>query len=210
MTTMPTNLNSETLTLLQSTLQECRTLYISSGQLCAQQYPNLISQSGAEFVQLMDDLHKALVLKIYVLVCEADKQWSHAEREMAEVLFEHLWHRRLTGDNLVAAARKAADESSKLQWYSIIRPFDRIVPLRERVARSKQSSCGWRISLAGPMASSANRKRPSFGRFATNCSTTSGPYLSMNLQRTRNHTRKPARQSPRCSATLATCMPRLE
>src|SRR4051794_18590090 len=128
MTTMSAHLDSETLTLLRSTLDECRTLYISSGQLCAQQYPQLISQSGGEFVQLMDDLHKALVLKIYVMVCEADKQWSQAEREMAEVLFEHLWQRRLTGDKLVASARKAADESSKLQWYSIIRPFDRIVP----------------------------------------------------------------------------------
>ncbi len=133
MTTMPTHLDSETLTLLRSTLDQCRTLYISSGQLCAQQYPQLLSQSGDEFVQLMDDLHKALVLKIYVLVCEADKEWSPAEREMAEVLFEHLWHQRLTGEKLVLAARKAADESSKLQWYSIIRPFDRIVPLRERV-----------------------------------------------------------------------------
>ncbi|HEX4412231.1 MAG TPA: AAA family ATPase [Lacipirellulaceae bacterium] len=133
MTTMPGQLDDENLALLRSTLQECRNLYISSGQLCAQQYPQLISQSGHEFVQLMDDLHKALVLKIYVMVCEADKRWSAGERAMAEVLFEHLWHQRLTGDNLVAAARKAAEESSKLQWYSIIRPFDRVVPLRERI-----------------------------------------------------------------------------
>jgi AAA lid domain-containing protein/ATPase family protein associated with various cellular activities (AAA)/tellurite resistance protein TerB len=133
MAPMTAHLSSDTLNLLHSTLGECRSLYISSGQLCAQQYPQLISQSGNEFVQLMDDLHKALVLKIYVLVCEADKQWSHAEREMAEVLFEHLWHQRLTGDKLVAAARKAAEESDKIQWYSVIRPFDRIVPLRDKV-----------------------------------------------------------------------------
>ena len=81
----------------------------------------------------MDDLHRALVLKIYMTVCEADRKWSKPEREMAEVLFEHLWNRRLTGEQLCAAAREAAADSTKLKWYSLIRPFDRIVPLRERI-----------------------------------------------------------------------------
>jgi AAA lid domain/ATPase family associated with various cellular activities (AAA) len=119
--------------LLRTTLDECRELYVSSGQLCAQQYPHLISQSGEDFVQLMDDLHRALALKIYVTVCEADQEWSHAERDMAVVLFEHLWHEWLTGDKLIAAARKAVEQTDKLQWYSLIRPFDRIVPLRQRI-----------------------------------------------------------------------------
>ena len=130
---MPGRENSDTTSLLRSTLDECRELYVSSGKLCAQQYPQLISQSGDEFVQLMDDLHRALVLKIYVTVCEADREWSLAERELATVLFEHLWHQRLTGDKLIAAARKAAEQTDKLKWYSLIRPFDRIVPLRERI-----------------------------------------------------------------------------
>ena len=81
----------------------------------------------------MDDLHGALALKIYVTVCEADKDWSLPERELATVLFEHLWHKRLTGAQLSAAAREAARDADRLQWYSLIRPFDRIVPLRERI-----------------------------------------------------------------------------
>ena len=124
---------SNTLTLFKATLDECRELYVSSGQLCAQQYPHLITKSGDEFVQLMDDLHRALVLKIYVNVCEADKEWSQPEREMAQVLFEHLWNKRLTGAQLSAAAREGARDAAKLQWYSLIRPFDTIVPLRDRI-----------------------------------------------------------------------------
>jgi len=119
--------------LLRSTLSECRELYLSSGQLCAQQYPQLIAQSGDEFVQLMDDLHRALVLKIYVSVCEADHEWSKAERAMASILFEHLWGQRLTGEKLSEAARKGAQQTDKLKWYSLIRPFDRIAPLRARI-----------------------------------------------------------------------------
>lgn len=124
----------DTLSVFKATLEECRKLYISSGQLCAHQYPHLIDKSGDEFLQLMDDLHRALVLKIYVTVCEADRKWSQDERKLAEVLFEHLWHKRLTGEELRATAREAADESQKIKWYSVIRPFDRIAPLRERIA----------------------------------------------------------------------------
>src|SRR5215213_304142 len=124
---------TDTLSVFRATLEECRKLYVLSGQLCAQQYPHLIQKSGDEFVQLMDDLHRALVLKIYVVVCEADREWSAAERELAEVLFEHLWHKRLTGEQLRATAREAAADSQRIKWYSVIRPFDRIEPLRERV-----------------------------------------------------------------------------
>src|SRR6476660_2676722 len=124
---------TDTLSVFRATLEECRKLYVSSGQLCAQQYPHLIDKSGDEFVQLMDDLHRALVLKIYVVVCEADRKWSQAERELAEVLFDHLWHRPLTAEQLRATAREAAADSQRIDWYSVVRPFDRIEPLRERV-----------------------------------------------------------------------------
>jgi tellurite resistance protein len=125
--------NANSSSLFRSVLDECRELYVSSGKLCAQQYPQLIKQSGRDFVQLMDDLHRALVLKIYITICEADRHWSPAERELGSVLFEHLWNKRLTGEQLSTAAREAARESSQLKWYSLIRPFDHIVPLRERI-----------------------------------------------------------------------------
>jgi hypothetical protein len=119
--------------LFTRTLDECRELYVSSGELCSHEYPHLIAKPGERFIQLMDDLHRALVVKVYFSVCEADRKWSEAERYMAEVLFAHLWGKRLTGDNLRDAARKAAHDTTKLKWYSLIRPFDRIVPLRERI-----------------------------------------------------------------------------
>jgi hypothetical protein len=119
--------------LLTRTLDECRELYVSSGRLCAHEYPHLISKKGDDFIQLMDDLHRALVLKVYFSVVEADRKWSEAERYHAEVLFQHLWDKRLTGEKLSATARKAAEDVGKLKWYSLIRPFDRIVPLRQRI-----------------------------------------------------------------------------
>ena len=126
--------------LFLRTLAECRELYISSATLCAHEFPQLLPQgkgkralSAEEFIALMDDLHRALVLKVYFTVAEADRKWSSRERFLAEELFCHLWGRRLTGEELREAARRLAEDTTKLKWYSIVRPFDQIVPLRERV-----------------------------------------------------------------------------
>jgi uncharacterized tellurite resistance protein B-like protein len=119
--------------MFSRTLDECRELYVSSGQLCVAEYPHLLPTTGGNFAELMDDLHRALVLKVYFSVCEADHKWSSGERRLAEVLINHLWGQRLTGEKLRDAARKLAEDSLKLKWYSLVRPFDQIVPLRERV-----------------------------------------------------------------------------
>ncbi len=126
--------------LFRRTLEECRELYVASATRCAEEYPQLLPQgkgkralSSEEFVALMDDLHRALVLKVYFSVVEADKKWSSRERFLAEELLDHLWGRRLTGEELRTAARRLADDASKLKWYSIVRPFDQLVPLREQV-----------------------------------------------------------------------------
>ncbi len=100
---------------------------------CAQEYPHLIAKDGEKFVELMDDLHRALVVKVYFAVCQADRKWSPAERSLAEILIEHLWKRRLTGEELRTAAQQLAQDSAKLKWYALVRPFDHIVPLRDRV-----------------------------------------------------------------------------
>lgn len=119
--------------LFNRTLNECRELYVPSGRLCAQEYPHLIAKDGEKFIELMDDLHRALVIKVYFTVCQADRKWSQAERSLAELLIEHLWKQRLTGDQLRAAAQQLAQDAAKLKWYALVRPFDQIVPLRDRV-----------------------------------------------------------------------------
>jgi SpoVK/Ycf46/Vps4 family AAA+-type ATPase len=119
--------------LFSRTLDECRVLYVSSGQLCANEHPQLLAMPGDKFVELMDDLHRALVLKVYFSVCEADRKWSSGERHLAEVLMDSLWGERLTGETLRQAAREAAGQAVKLKWYSLVRPFDQLVPLRDRI-----------------------------------------------------------------------------
>ena len=111
-------------------------------------------------------------------------QVVEAERNMAEVLFEHLWGKRLTGDKLRAAARKAAEDATKLKWYSLIRPFDRIVPLRERVGALETWSCGWRTWSPAPMARCTRKRPASSNRSGTSCITTCGRSRSTSRRST--------------------------
>ncbi|MBN1852550.1 MAG: AAA family ATPase [Pirellulales bacterium] len=116
-------------------LNDCRKLYLDAGQKIVTEYPNLIQGQGATFVQKMDNLHKALLVKVYITICEADRHWSHHEQRLAEILFQHAWDRQLEGESLREAVREVAKKSTTLRWYSLIRPFDQIAPLREDISR---------------------------------------------------------------------------
>jgi hypothetical protein len=114
-------------------LGQCRDLYLSSGEICVREFPDQTPQTGSGFVQLMDDLHRALVVKIFVTICEADRRWSKNEQFLAEVLIFHLWSKWLSAEELKASIEEMADKASSLKWYALVRPFDQIVPLRDRV-----------------------------------------------------------------------------
>lgn len=114
-------------------LGQCRELYLSAGEQCVRDFPDQLPQSGSGFVQLMDDLHRALVVKIFITICEADRRWSTNEKFLAEVLLFHLWSQWLNEEDLKAAIHDMSGKASSLKWYALVRPFDQIAPLRERV-----------------------------------------------------------------------------
>ena len=113
-------------------LIDCRRLYVSSADLVIQRHPEMIKGSPREFRQLLDDLHRGLLIKIFVTIAQADRHWSPEERRMAEYLFYHLWGENLNSDQLKQAAAHVAEQAATLKWYALIRPFDQIAPLRER------------------------------------------------------------------------------
>lgn len=121
------------LSQFREALDDCRKLYISAGEMCARQHPHLLGQEPGQFIQMMDDLHRGLLVKVFVTVAEADRRWSENERLLAELLFEHVWNRYLSGDDLRSAIQKVSQKSLNLKWFSLIRPFDQVAPLRDRV-----------------------------------------------------------------------------
>lgn len=123
------------LTQFSALLSECRDLYVSSGELCAKEHPEMLPRGGQHFVQLMDDLHRALVVKVFISICEADRRWSMKERMLAIELVDHLWGERLDGEKLKQVVKQMSSKAMSLKWYSVIRPFDQIAPLRNRVGQ---------------------------------------------------------------------------
>ncbi|MCA9188565.1 MAG: AAA family ATPase [Pirellulaceae bacterium] len=119
----------------QRSLNDCRQLYVESGRQCINQYPHIIDKSPEEFVEMMDDLHRGLVVKVYFVVALSDQKWSRFERQLSQVLFDHVWDRWLEGEDLREAAREMSTHVERLQWYSLIRPFVTMSPLRDEVGK---------------------------------------------------------------------------
>lgn len=114
-------------------LGQCRDLYVSSGELAAREHAHLLPSTGDSFVQLMDDLHRALAVKVFVTICEADRRWSKNEKFLAEVLLFHLWGQWLEDEALHQALNDMSEKALSLKWYATVRPFDELAPLRDRV-----------------------------------------------------------------------------
>ena len=120
--------------LFAQLLSRCRELYVSAARTCARDLPrSLGGRSEEEFVETMDNLHKALSVKVFVSICEADRRWSLREQRLAQVLLEHLWDKTIEGAALREAILDMSERASKLHWYSLVRPFDEIAPLRDRI-----------------------------------------------------------------------------
>ncbi|MCA9123043.1 MAG: AAA family ATPase [Planctomycetaceae bacterium] len=116
----------------QQAIQDCQQLYLSSAKLCIQQCPNFLPGTPESFVQLMDDLHKGLLIKVYVTVVEADQRWSQEEKRFGRVLFDHIWPGGVPGGQLRDAAAHVFREAKSLNWSSLVRPFAQMQPLHER------------------------------------------------------------------------------
>src|SRR5690606_22169384 len=105
-----------------------------SGELAAEELAGQLGHSREKFVELMDDLHRALLVKLFITVGQCDRAWSRNEQQLACALIEHLWQRRLEGRRLREAILDMAEKSLALNWYALVRPFDELAPLRNRIS----------------------------------------------------------------------------
>lgn len=115
-------------------MRDCRELYVQSGRFCVRQHAIVLDRPAGEFIEMMDDLHRGLVVKTYSSVSLVDHKWARKERKLAQVLCEHAWLQTLTPEELRAAMMRLSAEADTISWYSLLRPFAEITPLRERVA----------------------------------------------------------------------------
>ncbi len=119
----------------RSTMAACESLYVSSARYCADFHPEYFkTRSAGEFVEQMHDLHRALLVKVFATIVKADWQWTAGERRLAAELLTHLWKQTLAGDELQRAMREMLEREDKLRWVSLLRPFEELPALRDRVS----------------------------------------------------------------------------
>jgi hypothetical protein len=115
-------------------LGQCQELY----QCCARDYvarnPELIHDTPSAFMERMLNLHRGLVLKVFVEVAQAQHQRINpAEVELARELFDHAWGKRLN-DQQVMDTLLQYTETTHLRWDSLLYPFERLSTFRARAA----------------------------------------------------------------------------
>src|SRR5262245_62419161 len=82
----------------QQALEDCENLYVTAAQECARLHPESLNCSRREFIDRMVDLHRGLVVKIFIAIAFVDHQWCHHDLVLGRAMFEHLWERRLDGE----------------------------------------------------------------------------------------------------------------
>ena len=115
-------------------LRDVEELYQSSAAECVRSHPDLIQGAATDFMDRMADLHRGLVIKIFVDIAHIDWKWKPSERLLAQALFEHVWGRRLDGEQLKEALGKVIEQRD-LKWSALLGPFERLAPLRNRVGQ---------------------------------------------------------------------------
>lgn len=117
--------------MLRRVVRDCGKLYRQCGTWMVRRFPTLLEGDRENFVELMDDLHRGLLIKVYVTVVRADNRWSAPEKKVAAAMIEHLWDQQLRGNELREAATELFQQADLLKWEALVAPFVRYEPLAD-------------------------------------------------------------------------------
>ena len=90
--------DSRLIGMLRRVVRDCGKLYRHCGNWMVRRHPTLLEGRTEDFVQLMDDLHRGLLIKVYVTIVRADDRWTTPEKKVAAAMIEHLWGEELRGN----------------------------------------------------------------------------------------------------------------
>jgi tellurite resistance protein len=117
-------------------LEDCENLYRECAVECADARPGLTIEKRSDFFHRVLDLHRGLVLKLFVTVAYVDRRWTPEELVLARALLEHVWNRRLNDKQIRVALAHYLDQTG-LTWDVLLGPFERLKEFRQRSAELK-------------------------------------------------------------------------
>ena len=121
--------------MLRRVVRDCGKLYRHCGTWMVRRHPTLLEGREGSFVELMDDLHRGLLIKVYVTIVRADDRWTGPEKKVAAAMIEHLWGEELHGQELREAATGLFQQADMLTWEALVAPFVRYKPLADSKAQ---------------------------------------------------------------------------
>jgi tellurite resistance protein len=111
-------------------IDDCLELYRTS----AAAWQECVSpEAGRNAPELMEELARGLLVKIFLTVVQADRRFCAAERELAQALIARLWNRRFAAHEVGPVLQGLAPMADKFDWYRLLRPFEIVPVLQERV-----------------------------------------------------------------------------
>jgi ATPase family associated with various cellular activities (AAA)/AAA lid domain len=114
-------------------LRECERFFRSCATQFADQCPDRLQESADAFIGRMLEVHRGLVVKVFIEIAKADHRVSQRERKLAVELFDHCWGRRLNEEQLTEALDHCTD-SAQPHWDGLLWPFARLSTFRARLA----------------------------------------------------------------------------
>src|SRR5688500_7586252 len=67
-------------------LHACRELYVGAAHQCLEQCPHLVPGSPESYIELLDNLHRGLLFKVFAAVATSDRSLVPAEQMLATQL----------------------------------------------------------------------------------------------------------------------------
>ena len=152
----PDDLTPELLKLLQHELRECETLYRTAAAEAIRDAPDRVGDP-AKFKEQMLDLHRGLLVKVFMQIAEGDRAWNAPERFMAQELLLHVWGREIVPEQLPRVLQQVADYADVLTWESLVSPFVRLKTLERHLPELATIV----VRIANLIAKADGRVRPS-------------------------------------------------
>ncbi|HBE70070.1 MAG TPA: hypothetical protein DDW52_18135 [Planctomycetaceae bacterium] len=118
---------------LQQLLSDCHGLYRDGAKRLVRE-KGLVAPQAAKTRELMDDLHRGVVLKVLVEIAYCDKRWNEVERQAAQLVLSHTWEVKVDSDGMSKSLRNVVRHAQKLKWSDLLGPF-----VREEVLRHERS-----------------------------------------------------------------------
>src|SRR5262249_3064026 len=116
-------------------IDDCLELYRSSARAWVQSLPaESAARSQTATLELMDDLARGLLIKVFLIIVQADRKFSGQESWLAQVLLAKLWGRMLSPGEVGEVLQELIPMSDKCDWYQLVRPFAEVPALRDRVS----------------------------------------------------------------------------